>query len=153
LADAQRREMTWRILPALGVMGGVFVTNFSVRVCSAPPIFSSELGEEGGLAAGGPCSTPGATQTCNTYGNQTCTSSEEWGPCTCPAAPVCGPGASQGCGNCGIETCNACGQWGEEGSTPACRNQGVCTPGETGPEGCYEGEDAFCNPSCEWVCP
>jgi hypothetical protein len=67
------------------------------------------------------------------------------GPCT--AATVCDPGVTEVCGNCGKATCDPCGQWG------TCTDQGICKPGDEGPDGCYEGQDALCNASCEWVCP
>jgi hypothetical protein len=65
----------------------------------------------------------------------------------CPPTPMCEPGNIEVCGNCGKSTCDPCGQWG------TCTNQGVCKPGDEGSDGCYEGQDAICNASCEWVCP
>jgi hypothetical protein len=66
---------------------------------------------------------------------------------SCSGDPVCDPGNVQTCGNCGKATCDPCGQWG------TCTDQGICKPGDEGPDGCYEGQNAVCNDSCEWVCP
>jgi hypothetical protein len=66
---------------------------------------------------------------------------------SCGSQGVCEPGVTEPCGNCGTATCNPCGQWG------TCADQGICKPGDVGPDGCYEGETATCNASCEWVCP
>ena len=65
----------------------------------------------------------------------------------CSATTVCEPGDVQTCGNCGKATCDSCGQWG------TCTDQGICKPGDEGPDGCYEGQNALCNASCDWVCP
>ena len=89
---------------------------------------------------------PGAVQTCN-RGAKTCGASCTWGPCSCPATPVCASGDKQACGNCGTQECDSCGGWG------TCAGQGVCTPGAIGPDGCYMGVEATCNASCDWVCP
>ncbi len=142
----------------LGLLGGLFATHLSSRACG-PPTFSSDeqdagAGEGASVTMSGTACAIGATQSCNVYGTETCVSGGGltlslgvWGPCSCPPSPSCSPGASQSCGNCGNKTCDACGQW------KTCANQGLCTPGDTGPDGCYEGEDAFCNQSCQWVCP
>ncbi len=97
--------------------------------------------------------SPGATQACNTYGTQSCSSSCAWENCSCGSAPVCAPGSTRnvGCGNCGtaIETCDACGQWGSAG---ACTSQGVCSPGATKSEACGNcgSETDTCSSSCQW---
>lgn len=66
---------------------------------------------------------------------------------TCSPTPVCDPGVVEVCGSCGKATCDPCGQWGP------CTEQGICRPGEEGQDGCYGGQNAVCNASCEWVCP
>ena len=144
--------MAWRYMPTLGVMGGVVAAHLSLRDCVSPS-YSSTEGDGGGVPTESACAI-GTTQSCNSYGTQTCLASTglslslgAWGPCSCSSSPVCTPGGSQSCGNCGTETCNSCGQF------PTCVNQGLCTPGDKGPDGCYEGEDALCNDSCQWVCP
>jgi hypothetical protein len=143
--------MISRLLPTLGLMGSVLVANVSFRHCIVSSYLPSE--PDGGLPLESTCPL-GSTEACNTYGTQSCVSAPGltlslgvWGPCSCLSAPVCTPGTSQTCGNCGTQVCDACGQ------APACTNQGLCTPGDRGPDGCYEGEDAVCSQACEWVCP
>jgi hypothetical protein len=82
-------------------------------------------------------------------GGTACSSPEsisgDGGPCS--PTTVCEPGDIEVCGNCGKSTCDPCGQWG------TCTDQGACKPGDEATHGCYEGQDAVCNASCEWVCP
>jgi len=144
--------MAWRHIPTLlGLLGGAFAAHVSLRDCVSPSVSPDEL-DGGGVSQVGVCAV-GSTQACNTYGTQTCIPGGSsftqgvWGSCSCSASPTCTPGAAQGCGNCGTQSCNACGAW------STCLDQGLCTPGDKGPDGCYEGEDAFCNESCQWVCP
>jgi hypothetical protein len=138
----------------LGLLGGALAANVSLRHCMSPT-YSPEEPDGGGLgmAVDTTCAL-GETEACNTYGTQTCIASPGltlgvgvWGPCSCASLPTCTPGASQACGNCGTQICNICGQ------APTCTNQGLCTPGDKAPDGCYEGEDAVCNEACQWVCP
>jgi len=143
--------MVWRYLPTLGLLGAVVAGHASSRGCSPPSLSGDD--DAGAPMSEGVCAI-GATQACNSYGNQTCVAAGglslslgEWGPCSCPSTPTCSPRGSGSCGNCGTRTCNSCGEW------SGCTNQGLCTPGDKGPDGCYEGEDAFCNQSCQWVCP
>jgi len=135
----------------MALLGTAVAANVSMRHCISPSYLPGE--PDGGAPVESPCAI-GATLPCNTYGTQTCVSSPGltlsigvWGACSCPLAPVCTPGAVKACGNCGTQACDSCGQ------NRACTNQGLCTPGDKGPDGCYEGEDALCNDSCEWVCP
>jgi hypothetical protein len=118
-------------LGALLVLGGVLAGQVSAGTACAS---AQSISSEGGLLQG---------------------NSDEGGPGqgmlgdggACPNTTVCEPGVTEQCGNCGTATCDPCGQWGE------CTDQGICKPGDEGPDGCYEGQDARCNASCEWVCP
>jgi hypothetical protein len=141
--------MAWKLVPTLALAGGVVTAHMSARSCISTPL-GPDLDASVSAVSGGPCSVTGSTQVCNTYGTQTCLAEPigtVWGPCSCPSTPACTPGASRGCGNCGTQVCGTCGAW------VACENEGLCKPGDTAPDGCYEGEDAYCNPQCQWVCP
>ncbi len=86
----------------------------------------------GNCAGQGVCS-PNATQTCNTYGTETCSPSCAWGACSCTATPVCTPGAKQCSGN-GVQTCDSCGQWGSPvacGAGQTCSGAGTCVQSGT----------------------
>jgi hypothetical protein len=147
--------MVWRYA-TVGV-AGFLAANVSLRHCvsCASSTYSPPEAPDGAILSdiSVACGV-GSTQTCNKYGSQTCVAGAGltlalgvWGPCSCPLPPTCTPGKSTSCGNCGTQVCDSCGQ------ASACTDQGLCTPGDRGPDGCYEGEDALCNQSCEWVCP
>ncbi len=123
-------------------------------------------GSSGSWVSSGTCSgqgacAPSATQSCNMYGTETCSSSCAWGTCSCGPNPTCTPGAQKCSGN-GIQTCNSCGQWGSavacsasltcvnNGSSASCT--GVCGPGQTHPVACgYCGTDTeTCSTSGAW---
>ena len=104
---------------------------------------------------------PNATQTCNTYGTQTCAATTcTFGACSCPSSPVCSPNAIQ-CSFTGdaTETCDSCGQWGGPvgcGSGETCSG-GVCScaSGTTSCSGVCVNEssnNANCG-ACGHVCP
>jgi len=136
-------------LAALLLLGGVLAAQVSAGTAcaSAQSISSSEGGLQGISEEGGRqgSSEEGGPQGVLDEGGPVQGFSADGAPCSSTA--VCEPGVTEECGNCGRATCEPCGQWGE------CTGQGICKPGEEGPDGCYEGQDARCNASCEWVCP
>ncbi len=95
--------------------------------CSCPSGTSTCSGNGQCVTTSGSC-TPNATEGCNTYGSQTCSSSCAWSSCSCPSAPVCIPNQVQCSTTGGAQVCDSCGQWGPSNtcaSGETCQN-GVC---------------------------
>ncbi len=102
-----------------------------------------------GTCTGGGTCAPGATQTCNGTGTQTCSSSCAWSPCSaCDNATK--PATTQACGNCGTQTrtvtCTS-GAW-TTGTWGTCTGTGVCAPGAT--QTCNSTGTQTCSSSCAW---
>jgi sulfatase modifying factor 1 len=124
-------------------------TGTDTQTCGASGAFVTS----GSCPGQGVCA-PNATQSCNSYGTQTCSGTCGWGACSCASTPVCTPNATQCAATDGVQTCSACGQWGSavacSGSTPFCvgsacaANPPSCQTSGAGLTNCGSASESCC---------